>query len=98
MEITPWLATATQLYEIQQQRKNLEIQESELKDRLKTLSEGRTKSEGNFVFVREIRRGSVDYSKITLLQSIDLNQYRRADTESWRLICSNDECIRACCP
>lgn len=96
--ISPWLATATMLYDLQQKRKNIEQEEAELKERLKLLSDYKTKSEGNFVFVKEIRTGSVDYSKISILKSINLDQYRRPSVESWKLICSKDECIRPCCP
>lgn len=84
--MSQWLIIANQAYELSQQRKKIEQEEKKLRDQLMVLSEGKTKAEGRFVFMKEVRRGSIEYSKIPLLSSMDLEIYRKPDIEAWKLI------------
>lgn len=84
--MSQWLIIANQAYELSQQRKKIEQEEKKLRDQLMVLSEGKTKAEGRFVFMKEVRRGSIEYSKIPLLSSMDLEIYRKPDVEAWKLI------------
>lgn len=86
MEISPWLMIATQAYDLGQQRKKLEQEEKKLRDQLILLSEGKTKAEGRYIFMKETRKGSIEYGKIPLLSSMDLEIYRKPDVEAWKLI------------
>lgn len=86
MEQSQWLMTAQLLYQIKEDRKRLEQQEKELFEQLKALSENKTKHEGEYVFVKEIRAGNIDYSAIDLLQKVNLDLFRKPSTEVWKLI------------
>lgn len=45
-----------------------------------------TPSEGEGVLIQRIsRKGNVDYSQIPELLNVDLEQYRKPTTESWRI-------------
>lgn len=63
-----------------------EIQEKEMRHQLMEACHSMN-SRGCGVKVQKImRKGSVDYSKITELKEIDLEQYRKPVAESWRII------------
>ena len=83
---TEWLITAQLFYQIQQERKRIEKQEKELFEQLKALSEGKTKHEGEFVFMKEMRQGSIEYSAIDLLREVNLELFRKPSIEVWKLI------------
>ena len=84
--LTSWIVIASQAYELAQQRKKIELEERNLLQQLKILSDNKTRSEGDFVFIKETRVGSVDYSRIAVLSALDLTPYRKADVEVWKLI------------
>jgi putative phage-type endonuclease len=68
--------------------KSLEKEEEELRSQLVSLS-GQYNTKGAGVSLCQIqRRGSVDYSKIPELKSIDLEVYRKSSITSWRLTSS----------
>ena len=78
-------AIAKEAYEAQQQRKKYERIEKEALDELKTLSEGKTTEYGEFVFSKTLRAGSINYAAIPELLNVRLEEYRKADVESWSL-------------
>ena len=80
-----WLETAQLLYQIQEQRKDLIKREAELKEQLIALSGDKTHSEGAYIFLKDIRKGSVQYKDIPELKSVDLEQYRSSLVTSWSL-------------
>lgn len=86
MEHSQWLITAELLYQIKEERKKLEVKEKELFEQLKALSDNKTKHEGEFVFMKEIRAGSIEYSAIDLLKEVNLELFRKAPVETWKLI------------
>lgn len=67
--------------------KELEKQEEELRKQLIFLSgESNTKGAG-ISLCRVQRAGNVDYSKIPELKNVDLDKYRKATINSWRISC-----------
>ena len=84
--MTKWTLTAEQLYSIQQERRALEEKEAILLKELKELSDHKSRQEGSFVFMTQLRKGSVEYSKIPVLNGINLELYRKEDVISWRLM------------
>jgi hypothetical protein len=80
-----WISLAQDLYIIQQQRKELEELEKIAKKELIVLSNNKTATGGKFIFMRDERKGSVDYSKIPELQNVDLDSYRKKPSEIWKL-------------
>ncbi len=86
VQVSQWLITAQLLYQIQQELKRIEKQEKELREQLKALSENKTKHEGEYVFMKEIRLGSVDYTAIDILREVNLDLFRKPSVEAWKLI------------
>lgn len=80
-----WIELAKQAMKIQQHRKQLEELEKKLIGDLKELSQNVSSRGGNITFTASIRRGSVDYSIIPELRTVNLENYRKPSTESWKL-------------
>lgn len=64
--------------------KQLENQKEELRKALIKGCEGRSSKIGDYRFVRSVRPGAVEYSKIPELQGVDLTAYRKSSVETWR--------------
>ena len=79
------VAVAQQVYEYQIMIKDLEKKHKLAMDRLKVLSAGKTSHGGGYLLAKEIRRGSISYSDIPVLAGMDLEAYRKADVEYWKL-------------
>lgn len=86
MEQSQWLITAQLAYQIKEERKNIEAKERELFEQLKALSENKTRHEGDYVFIKEMRQGNVEYSSIPLLKEVNLELFRKPSVETWKLI------------
>ena len=82
---TDWITLARKLYKLRQLKKGLATQESYLADRLKGLSDNKSSKGGGYAFSCFIRKGSVQYSKIEELKSIDLEPYRGKTVVMWKL-------------
>ncbi len=83
-----WNHSATLWKEIQEDLKKLEKKSEQVKAELIRLSEeSNTKGAGISLFQVQ-RKGNVDYTKIPELKGIDLDKYRKATTNSWRLTCN----------
>lgn len=80
-----WNMIADKLYTIQKEQSNLDAQARLLKKELITLSRDKNTCGAEYYFQQEERRGSVDYSAIPELKSVDLEQYRKKPVKSWRL-------------
>lgn len=80
-----WSETAQELFEIQSFRKFYEKKEKEVTERLKYLSEGESSRDNIFAYIKEYRNGSIDYGAIELLKTIDVEQYRKAPIQTWKL-------------
>jgi len=71
--------------ELQEEAFKIEKQKQECKQRLIELTEGKN-AYGNGVKLIEIeRKGTIDYSKIPVLKTIDLEKYRKASSKYWSL-------------
>lgn len=80
-----WITLADSAYQYQLMIKDLESKHKLVIDRLKILSEGKTSHGGGFLLAKEIRSGSVDYKSIPVLAGMDLEPYRKASVEFWKL-------------
>ena len=80
-----WVNVAKNAMKIQQERKRLELEEKKAFDLLRELSENKDSKGRGFVFTCIKRQGSIDYSKIPLLQLMDLEPFRREASISWKL-------------
>ena len=63
----------------------LEKLRDKYKDSLIELSGGQSSKGGGGTLQKIIRKGNVDYGKIEALKGIDLEQYRKKDSEFWTI-------------
>ena len=74
--------------ELNQQSKVIAQKLSDVKDQLTKMAEsfGAEKTVGcGLQVIKSVRQGSVDYSKVPELASVDLSKYRKKDTEFWQI-------------
>lgn len=82
-----WQEYASRWKSVTDSIKELEVEEEQLRKQLIFLS-GESNSKGAGISLCNVnRKGNVDYSKIPELKNIDLDQYRKASTSSWRITC-----------
>lgn len=82
---TVWISTASEWQEIQRQLEELKAKEKAHREQLIALaSDHNTKGAGIRV-QKVVRRGSVDYKKVPQLEGVDLDKFRKAPVETWRL-------------
>lgn len=80
-----WVNTAEELYKIQQYINHYKTKAVSLAERLKTLSNFETTIAGGFKFAKSMRKGSIDYKKIEILKGMNVEIYRKKDSETWKL-------------
>lgn len=80
-----WISVAREAYKAQQLRKEYDKIEKKLKEKLKALSDFENSCGGGFEFKKIVRQGSIAYKEIPELKHIDLELYRKDNTESWVL-------------
>ena len=80
-----WDNLAQQAFQAMKQRKHFQELEERFLNRLKLESSFKTTVGNRFVFLKEERRGAVEYNKIPELVHVDLEQYRKPAVEVWRL-------------
>jgi hypothetical protein len=81
-----WAEKAQSVFVLQGMRKELERQEAELIAELKAMTDGVSSKANGFAYSRSERKGSVDYEKIEVLKTINLELYRKPTIEIWKLI------------
>lgn len=81
-----WIDIAHKLALAQKHRKDAERMEGIWSSMLKALSEGQSSRGGQFKYEKIIRKGSIAYKDIPILQTIDLEPYRGPEAEMWKLI------------
>lgn len=81
-----WLNTVEKWRGVTSQIKWLESQEKELREELIQLSGGSNVMGAGIKLSKEVRKGSVDYKLIPELASVDLEKYRKAPLECWKII------------
>jgi putative phage-type endonuclease len=80
-----WESVAARWKAVTVKLKEIEIQEDELRKQLIFLS-GESNTKGGGISLCQVeRKGNVDYSKIPQLKGIDLEPYRKASSNSWRI-------------
>lgn len=83
---TDWLVAASQWMHISSQIKKLEEEEDRLRKKLIALSENANSKGAGIKLSKILRKGNVDYTAIPELKQINLDEYRKPSTESWRLV------------
>lgn len=82
---TKWIELAERYQEAYQNLKKYESIESELRNELICLA-GSQSSQGSGIKLSKVpRKGAIDYSKIQELKSVNLEEYRKPNSEYWRL-------------
>jgi hypothetical protein len=74
-----------QLYKTTQLRKKLEQRETQLMSELKKSAKEKEFDKNGYRFIKIIRRGSIEYTKVPELQSLNLEPYRKPDVSYWKL-------------
>lgn len=80
-----WLSKARELYNVTQERLALEKKEHTLALELRDLSDYKSYSFGGLNYFIETRLGPIDYGSIPEIKNIDLNKYRKAPVQVWKL-------------
>lgn len=80
-----WVKTAKDLYNLQQQRKNIEKTEKELALLLQKMQSNESLSYGGMRFFYEERKGLIDYGVVPELIGLDLEPYRKPPIRVWKL-------------
>lgn len=80
-----WSVYAKEWQSLQKSKKEILDREEEIKQNLISICEGES-SIGSGIRVKKVKRkGNIDYSKVWELQSLDLEPYRKEDTEYWKI-------------
>lgn len=56
-----------------------------IKDQLLSLSNNRSAHGSGIKLSKSVRRGHIDYARVPQLEGLDLEQYRKPSTESWKI-------------
>lgn len=80
-----FVSLAKKLFNAQQERLQIQALEEELKDQIKALTSMRETDLGGYSWYKQISKGSVNYKSLVEFHKIDVESYRGAAIESWRL-------------
>lgn len=80
-----WIDMANRWTKVRQEIERLEQEEEGYRNALIDLANKQNSQGGGIRLQKIIRKGAVDYSKIPELKGIDLEQYRKRSSESYRL-------------
>jgi hypothetical protein len=80
-----WLELAAELLPILETQKRCEKREKEIRDRLIAIAGDKNAIGGGIKITRIPRAGAIDYGRIECLKDLDLNQYRKETTITWRI-------------
>ncbi len=84
-EDAEWEDYALQYKEISSAIENLEVEKEKIRNKLVEIA-GDNNIKGSGIHVCRIeRKGNIDYSSIEILRDIDLDQYRKPSSTSWRI-------------
>lgn len=81
--VQAWLSKAQSLADTKSQIKKLTLKQKEIEKELLAVQDGKSFSHGRYAFQLSVVRGSVDYKSIPMLHGLDLDQYRKEDSERW---------------
>ncbi len=85
-EVSAVEVIAIELWRISQKRKELAQREAKIKNTLISIANHETLVAGQFIFLKEMRKGVVNYKEIPELSTVDLEIYRKESIETWKLI------------
>lgn len=85
MSDSVWINCAAEMRSIHATMKELQAREKELRELLVTKSGGRSSKGGGLTLSKVIRKGSIEYGRIPELSAVDLEQYRSAPVEYYRV-------------
>lgn len=77
--------------EAQSKRKEFELREKDAREALIALCDNKPSKGHGIKISKSIRQGTIDYSCIPELKSVDLNAYRSKPTEVWRITTQDEE-------
>lgn len=80
-----WLELSEKLVAISKKMGELKQEYQELREEMIALADGDSCKGGGVRLLRTKRKGTIDYSKIPELESVELERYRKPPTESWNL-------------
>lgn len=76
---------ASELYEIKQLINSYQEQEQLLSAELKKIAGNKSFTTEKFIYTCDSRKGSIDYSLIKELESVDVEKFRKANITIWKL-------------
>jgi hypothetical protein len=80
-----WESVARQWMSAKRLLKKIQEDEEDLRELLIQLSGNANAKGAGISLCKVVRKGSVDYSKIPELKKVDLDKYRKADSEYWKV-------------
>ncbi len=80
-----WIETSQKWLKLQKKLTELEHEEKSLRETLIQMAENQSCFGGGIRLTRSLRKGNIQYSQIQELKEIDLEKYRNAPSEYWRL-------------
>lgn len=80
-----WLALASQYTEMNSKLSRLEKDLKIIKERLVSMCNGQSSMGGGVKVAKCLRKGSVDYGKIPLLEGMNLEPFRKKTIEYWKV-------------
>ncbi len=80
-----WNLLAQRWKLLQSRKEETERQQAEIRDALIDLADNRSSHGFGLQISKVTTKGRVDYSLIPALKGLDLDPYRKSDTESWRI-------------
>lgn len=88
-----WLHATARYIELAQDIESKEVEREMLKEQIIAMAGNDCVKGGGVRLSKSIRKGNIDYKAIPELQNMDLEPYRKAPIESWRLSIQNIENI-----
>lgn len=80
-----WLSVSSKWVQCHSALQRLKAEEEELRETLIQLVGNSNARGGGIKISRSVRKGSVDYKAIPELKQVNLDNYRKSSTESWRI-------------
>ena len=80
-----WLMRAKELYNLKEQRKNIEALEKQMEIDLRSMQNNEPLEYGGIAYGYHTRPGNIDYESIPELKGVNLDQYRKEQVRVWKL-------------
>lgn len=83
MDRTLWFSKAEELSLTISLIKKLTLERKTLESQLKTLQDNKSFTHARFTYECVVHKGTIEYKKIPALMGLDLESFRKEDTERW---------------